>query len=186
MKRSSAPWRVAREKGTVVDEQEEKRIAHVIGIGAVKYADLSNDRIKDYVFDWDRMLSLEGNTAPYLLNAYVRTQGIFRKAKAQGLRPPSVDAKAIRVEQPQERHLALHLLQLPQVITAVADSLEPHRLCTYLYELASLFHKFFETCPVLRAEDDVTRASRLALCDLVARTLKQGLDLLGIETVEQM
>ena len=162
---------------------EREAIARVVGIGAVKYFDLSNDRIKDYVFDWDRMLSLEGNTAPYLQNAYVRIRSIFRKG---GIDPAKLDGGVIRLEHAAERALALQLLQLPRVVESVADSLEPHRLCTYLYELASSFHKFYEKCPVLTADTDDRRTSRLALCDLVARTLKQGLELLGIDTVERM
>lgn len=172
---------VIAEKNPDMPEDERQQIAEVVGIGAVKYGDLSNDRIKDYVFDWDRMLALEGNTSPYLQNAYVRVRAIFRKASEQ-----NVAAEAIHAQQPQERVLARHLLQWPRVILSVADSLEPHRLCNYLYELAQYYHRFYEHCPVLKAEDHATRASRLALCELVGRTLKQGLDLLGIGVVERM
>ncbi len=170
-------------KAPDLSPDERDKIAKIVGIGAVKYFDLSNDRIKDYVFDWDRMLALEGNTAPYLQNAYVRIRSIFRKGEVD---PATLDGGAIKLEHQAERALALQLLQLPRIVGSVADSLEPHRLCTYLYELASSFHKFYEKCPVLAADTEAQRLSRLALCDLVARTLKQGLELLGIGTVERM
>ena len=175
--------KVIAEKARDLSPEERDAIARVVGVGAVKYFDLSNDRIKDYVFDWDRMLALEGNTAPYLQNAYVRIRSIFRKGEVD---PASMTGKEIKLDQDAERALALQLLQLPRIIDSVADSLEPHRLCTYLYELAASFHKFYEKCPVLAADSDARRDSRLALCDLVARTLKQGLELLGIDTVERM
>jgi arginyl-tRNA synthetase len=175
--------KVIAEKAPDLSPDERKQIARVVGVGAVKYFDLSNDRIKDYVFDWDRMLALEGNTAPYLVNAYVRIRSIFRKG---GIDPAALSAQSIKLEQDAERTLALQLLQLPRIVDSVATSLEPHRLCTYLYELASSFHKFYEQCPVLTADSEAERDSRLALCDLVARTLKLGLGLLGIETVERM
>ena len=164
---------------------EKERIARAVGIGALKYADLSSDRIKDYVFDWDRMLAFEGNTAPYLQNAYVRIRSIFRKGGIE----PSKDAAAvgpIRVVAETERALALKVLQFPGVVEAVAQSLEPHRLCTYLYELASSYHQFYEKCPVLTAPDDATRRSRLGLSHLVATTLDKGLMLLGIAAPEKM
>jgi arginyl-tRNA synthetase len=170
-------------KASDLTKDERDAIAQVVGIGAVKYFDLSNDRIKDYVFDWDRMLALEGNTSPYLQNAYVRIRSIFRKGEVD---PSALSGATIRLEHEAERALALHILKLPRVVESVADSLEPHRLCTHLYELASSFHKFYEKCPVLTADDPARRDSRLALCDLVARTLKLGLGLLGIETVERM
>jgi len=160
--------------------QERQRAAEVIGVGAMKYFDLSSDRVKDYVFDYDRMLSLEGNTGPYLVYAYVRIRSIFRKHGRE------VPTGGIRLAHEAERTVALKLLQFPGIIAAVAETLEPHRLCTYMYELASSYHHFFEHCPVLKAEDEATRDSRLRLSDLVARTLKQGLSLLGIGTVEQM
>ncbi len=148
-----------------------------------KYADLSSDRVKDYVFDWDRMLALEGNTAPYLLYSYARIRSIFRKGEVDfaGYQPGE-----IAVHQPAERALTLQLLQFPTVVQNVADTLEPHRLCNYLYELATRYHRFFEHCPVLKAEDDATRQGRLALCHLTARVLDRGLGLLGIRVVERM
>ncbi len=175
--------KVIETKAPDLPEDERNSIAQVVGVGAVKYFDLSNDRIKDYVFDWDRMLALEGNTAPYLINAYVRIRSIFRKGEVA---PDSLKGRSITITQEAERALALQLLQFPQIVAGVAESLEPHRLCTYLYELASAFHKFYERCPVLTAEKVEERDSRLGLCHLVARTLKLGLELLGIETVERM
>ncbi len=176
---------VIAEKNPELGAEEKQRIARVVGIGAVKYADLSNDRIKDYIFDWDRMLAMEGNTAPYLQYSYVRIQSIFRKAEAQGLASPGAEVK-VQVTEEAERLLAQQLLQFPRVVAAVAQSLEPHRLCTYLYELATRYHKFYEHCPVLKADDAARRESRLALCALVARTLERGLGLLGIDVVERM
>jgi arginyl-tRNA synthetase len=170
-------------------EAERRAVARAVGIGAIKYADLSNDRIKDYVFDWERMLSFDGNTAPYLQNAYVRIRSIFRKAAAvaapeaaaQGLTPGNVDCRTA-----EERSLALALLEFGATVESVARSLEPHRLCVYLYGLASQFHSFYEKCPVLAAEDAAVRASRLALCGHVAATIAKGLELLGIAVVEKM
>jgi len=169
-------------KNPDLDTDTKAKVARAVGIGSVKYADLSTDRVKDYVFDWDRMLSFDGNTAAYLINAYVRIRSIFRRAEIQDAER---DAAVILVE-PQERTLALALLRFDLVVRAVADTLEPHRLCTYLFELAQAFTGFYEACPVVRAPSPEIRASRLALCDLTARTLATGLGLLGIETVEQM
>ncbi|MEM9414085.1 MAG: arginine--tRNA ligase [Planctomycetota bacterium] len=162
---------------------DAEAIGKVVGIGALKYADLSSDRVKDYKFSWDRMLALEGNTAPYLINAYVRIAAIFRKAELE-----MADYSAsIEVGHDNEKALVLKLMQFGPTVAAVADSLEPHRLCNYLYDLASAFHKFYEHCPVLRSDipTDV-RDSRLALCKIVASALEHGLDLLGIGVVERM
>jgi arginyl-tRNA synthetase len=150
----------------------------------VKYSDLSKDRTSDYVFAWERMLSFDGNTAPYLQNAYVRVHGIFRKAKAGGT-SVRIDYGAIRLEAPQELALARHMLRLGEVIELVVRELKPHHLTNFLYELATRFHVFFEHCPVLQS-DEPTRSSRLALIELTGRTLALGLDLLGIEHPEQM
>lgn len=174
---------IVSEKSPELPEEDKRRISHAIGIGALKYVDLSNDRIKDYVFSWERMLAFEGNTAPYLQNAYVRIKGIFRKAAEQGVKPADGPTP---LSAPEERALAVELLKLPDVIAQVSRSLEPHRLCTYLYGLASLFHSFYEKCPVMNAQDEATRRGRLALCGTVADTLALGLSLLGIETVDQM
>lgn len=156
-------------------------VARAVGIGAVKYFDLSKDRVSDYVFSWDHMLSLDGNSGPYLMYAYARVCGIFRK---YGGSPPPPDAP-ISIGQPAELALAKHLLRLGEVLDAVARELKPHLLCTYLYEVATRFSVFFETCPVIKAEP-ATRDGRLALCDLTARTLACGLDLLGIEHPQEI
>jgi arginyl-tRNA synthetase len=169
-----------KEKGRDLDDAELHEIARAVGVGAVKYADLSSDRIKDYVFDYSRMLSMEGNTAPYLQYAYVRLQSIARRA---GTRAGAAD---LRITDPAERRLLLELLRLPRIVDQVAQSLEPHRLCTYLYELSSLVHHFHEHCPVLKAPDPETTRSRLALTELSARTLRLGLELLGVTVVDRM
>ncbi|MEZ4231612.1 MAG: arginine--tRNA ligase [Polyangiaceae bacterium] len=173
-----------KEKNPDLDPERTQQIARAIGIGALKYADLSSDRVKDYVFDWDRMLAFNGNTAPYLVNAYVRTQSIFRKAKIE---PSSLDLTALAVKEDAERALLLQLVRYAAAVESVAASLEPHRLCGYLYDVASAFHPFFEKCPVIKGDvAPEVRASRLALCELTARVLRQGLGLLGIQTVQQM
>jgi len=159
-------------------------VAQAVGIGALKYADLSTDRIKDYTFDWDRMLAFEGNTAAYLQYAYVRVRSIFRRGEVEAVGPR--DAGAVLIEALEERQLAVTLLRFDAAVRAVADTLEPHRLCTYLFELAQAYTSFFEACPVLRADTPELQRSRLVLCDLTARTLATGLALLGIDTVEQM
>ena len=164
-----------------VDERE--RLAHSIGIGALKYAELSSDRIKDYVFDWERMLSFDGNTAPYLQYAHARICSIFRRA---GIERSSVRATTPIVGADEERALALQLLQFDAVVHDTLDKYSPHRLCTYLFELAQTFTAFYEACPVLKEGYESTRASRLALCDLTARTLEVGLGLLGIDAPERM
>jgi len=171
---------IVAEKNPALDEQAREHVAQAVGIGAVKYADLSTQRGKDYVFDYDRMLSFEGNTAPYLQYAHARICSIFRRS---GLEPP--DAKHVIVAEPAERALAIELLAFAGVVTEVAGTLECHRLAQYLYGLASAFTDFYERCPVLRAEGEV-RTSRLVLCDLTARTLKLGLGLLGIAAPDQM
>lgn len=170
-------------KNPDLPEADRHRIARRVGVGAMKYADLANDRIKDYVFDWDRMLAMEGNTAPYLQNAYVRIESIFRKGGVQRGAEP---AGPMSLEEPAERALGVKLLQYPSVVVSVAEHLYPHRLCTYAYEVATAFHQFYEQCPVLTAADEATRDGRLRLCDLTARILEAALDLLGIDVVEQM
>lgn len=175
---------VLNSKNSELGTKEQETLSNAISIAALKYADLSSDRIKDYVFDWDRMLALDGNTAPYLLNAYVRILSIFRKGE---IKLESLDGADIKVIHPAERALAMKLFQYCHAVDAVAVKLEPHRLCTYLYELAALFHTYYESCPVLKPDvDEATRRSRLALCRLVERVMKDGLGLLGIETVERM
>ena len=168
------------QKSPELPADEQARIARAVGIGAVKYADLSSDRIKDYVFDWKRMLAFDGNTAPYLMYAHARIRSILRKAAEAG-----AAAGPITLEAPEERALALALVQLAGTLDRTADSLHPHRICAFLYDLATAFTAFYESCPVLKAEGP-TRASRLALADATARTLALGLDLLGITAPEQM
>jgi arginyl-tRNA synthetase len=172
------------EKNPELEPAVRSEVGRVVGIGAVKYADLSSDRVKDYVFDWNRMLAFEGNTAPYLQYAHARIRSIFRRPEALGSLP--ADPKAIVLREPQERALALALLGFGASVVDVADTLQPHRLCTYLYDLATTFTRFYETCPVLRAEDEAVRRSRLALADVTARVLARGLDLLGIEAPHRM
>jgi arginyl-tRNA synthetase len=172
---------VVAEKNPELDPDTRESVARMIGIGAVKYADLSSDRVKGYVFDYERMLAFEGNTAPYLQYAHARIRSIFRRG---GVVAP--DPSAIRIEAPAERSLSLTLLRFPTAVSAVAETLEPHRLCTYLFELATQFSTFYEACPVLKAKTDDERLSRLALSDLTAKVLAEGLGLLGIAAPERM
>lgn len=170
-------------KDPELSEEEKVEVAQKVGIGAVKYADLSKTRTNDYIFNWDSMLSFEGNTAPYLQYAYTRIQSIFRKAHIN-----KGQLKAdIRIETEAERALLLKLMQLAEVLEQVTREAYPHVLCNYLYEVASLFMKFYEACPILKEDvAEGTRNSRLALAALTARTLNTGLNLLGIETMEKM
>jgi arginyl-tRNA synthetase len=166
------------------DAAVRRALAAEIGIGAIKYADLANDRIKDYVFDWERMLAAEGRTGPYLQYAHARIQSIFRKAAESGVKRKA--AAAITLADPAERRLALELLDFGTAVLEAGETLRPHRLAGYLYDLATAFTAFFETCPVLKAPDEATRDSRLALCDLTAHVLARGLGLLGIAAPERM
>lgn len=171
------------QKNPELSEGERAEIGRKVGIGAVKYADLSKTRTQDYVFNWDTMLSFDGNTAPYLQYAYTRVKSIFRKAETEPLRLSA----EIRVDTDQERALALKLLQLSEVLDQVSREAMPHLLCTYLYELASLYMRFYEACPVLKTDvPPELRDSRLRLCHLVSQTLAQGLELLGIDIMERM
>ncbi len=168
------------EKNADMPEAEKAEIARIIGIGAVKYADLSQYRMTDYVFSWDRMLSLQGNTAPYLQNAYVRVQSIFRKAGEQITVP-----NELVLADPGESVLAKCLCQFAEVVPTVLNGFRPNVLAAYLFELANGFHAFYEACPVLKS-DEPARSSRLALCNLTARVLQRGLELLGIGVPEKM
>ncbi|CAB4602556.1 MAG: arginine--tRNA ligase [Actinobacteria bacterium] len=170
-------------KNPDLSETDRHEIARMVGIGSVKYADLSTDRVRDYVFDWERMLSFDGNTAPYLQYAHARICSIFRRADISRV---SVRDVVPTLVEPQERELALALLAFNAAVVDTIDKYSPHRLCTYLYDLATTFTAFYEHCPVLKDGYESTRQSRLALCDLTARVLHQGLALLGIETPEQM
>ena len=173
-------FQVVSAKNPDLPEAERKNIARVVGLGAVKYADLLPNRQSDYVFSWDKMLALNGNTAPYLQYAHTRLRGILRKAEAR----PQASA-VIHLLAPEEIALARHLLNFGLTLEAVGEEYRPNFLCNYLYELAGHFTRFYENCPVLRSEEP-QRGSRLALCELTARVLKQGLEVLGIEVLEQM
>jgi arginyl-tRNA synthetase len=181
-------FKVVSEKSPELPEAARREIARIVGIGAVKYADLLPNRQSDYVFSWDKLLALNGNTAPYLQYAYARIRSIFRKGDAEQRISPVPAPKSpasIRLDAPEELALARHLLNFGLVLEAVADDYRPNFLCNYLYDLAGHFTGFYENCPVLKSEAG-QRASRLALCDLTARVLKEGLDVLGIQTLEQM
>jgi arginyl-tRNA synthetase len=173
--------RTVEEKARDLDAATTRAVAEAVGIGAIKYADLSNDRVKDYVFDWNRMLAFEGNTAPYLMYAHARLCSIARKAAGDG----AAAASAPQIGAPAERALALELLQLPSAIERAGEALQPHRLCQHLYDVAQTLTRFYEDCPVLTADGPV-RSARLALCALTARVLARGLGLLGIAAPAQM
>lgn len=168
-----------------LDAAERQSVARMVGIGALKYADLSTDRIRDYVFDYDRMLSFDGNTAPYLQYARVRCLSIFRRAGLD--HAPYLDGQVpVSLTEPAERELALSLLGFSAAVAETIESWSPHKLCTYLFELAGQYTTFFETCPVLKADTPARRDSRLVLCALTAATLGLGLSVLGIESPERM
>lgn len=186
--------KVVTDKNPELPESARKEIARVVGIGAVKYADLLPNRQSDYVFSWEKMLSLQGNTAPYLQYAYTRIRSIFRKADVGGtsytspaLNKMDEDSRSssLQLRAPEELTLAKHLLNFGLTLEAMVEDYRPNFLCNYLYELAGYFARFYEACPVLKAEEP-ERSTRLLLCDVTARVLKQGLDVLGIEVLEQM
>ena len=175
--------RLVAEKNPDMPADELGKLANAVGIGAVKYADLSKNRTTDYIFDWDNMLAFEGNTAPYMQYAYTRVLSVFRKANID----ESVLANTtVSITEDREAQLAARLLQFEETLTVVARDGTPHVMCAYLYDLAGLFSGFYEHCPILSAESEETRNSRLKLALLTAKTLKLGLDTLGIETVERM
>jgi arginyl-tRNA synthetase len=177
--------RVVDENSPELDLVERERVAEVVGIGAIKYADLCQNRISDYVFDWQKMMAMNGNTATYLQYAYARIQSIFRKG---GFTPEAIHGKCptINLGHPAERALGVRLLRLPEVLELADSEHKPNVLTDYLFDLANAFSSFFEGCPVLKAESSERRDSRLALCCLTARTLKSGLGLLGIDIVDRM
>jgi len=175
---------VVTEKNPELPEGDRKEIGRIVGIGAIKYSDLLPNRQSDYVFSWEKMLALNGNTAPYLLYAYTRVQSIFRKVQETISTSDKLEPK-FELNSPDELNLAKHLLNFGIVLEAVADDYRPNFLCNYLYELAGHFARFYESCPVLKAAPQ-EKADRLALCDLTGRVLKQGLNVLGIETTERM
>jgi len=175
-----------KEKNPEINADDLADISKKVGIGAVKFADLSKNRTSDYIFNWKTMLSFEGATAPYLQYAYSRIQSIFNKAESNKTELAQF-SRNIQIIAPQEKALALKLLQLEDVIDSVISECTPNLLCNYLYELASLYMSFYEACPILKDGISVeVKGSRLALCDLIAKTLKQGLDVLGIEVMERM
>lgn len=184
------------EKNPDLSEQEKNEIAEKIGIGAVKYADLSQYRTTDYIFSWDKMLSLHGNTAPYLQNAYVRIRSIFRKAGEAATRSDSFPAvtsqtdgcpsrRSLTLAGPAELNLAKRVCQFAEIVPQVLNGFRPNILANYLFELANGFHSFYEACPVLKSQEPA-RASRLALCELTGRVLQKGLELMGIRAPEKM
>jgi arginyl-tRNA synthetase len=177
--------KVVKENSPELDPAEQSQVAGVVGLGAIKYADLSQNRISDYIFDWQKMMAKNGNTATYMQYAYARIRNVFRKGAVtaeaiRGLRP------MIALSHPVERALGVRLLRLPELLEFAAEEYKPNVLTDYLFDLANTFSTFYEECPVLKAESAERRESRLALCDLTARTLKFGLDLLGIDVVERM
>jgi arginyl-tRNA synthetase len=192
--------KVVSEKNPELALAQQKEIARVVGIGSVKYSDLLPNRTSDYVFSWDKMLALNGNTAPYLLYAYARIRSIFRRGASEGSgdrvqgdapmnsklenRNSKLETQ-VNLSAPQELALARHLLNFGLVLEAALADYKPNLICNYLYELAGRFTSFYENCPVLKSEP-AQRASRLILCDLTGRVLTQGLNVLGIETLEQM
>ena len=171
------------EKNTNLSNEEKTAVIEAVGVGSVKYADLSKNRTTDYVFDWDNMLSFEGNTAPYMQYAYTRIRSIFNKADVD---PTALAEAKIQLSDEKERALAIKLLQFEEAVQTVGKEGTPHVLCAYLYELAGVFSSFYEHCPILNAEDENVKLSRLKLASLTEKTLKQGLELLGIKTIEKM
>jgi arginyl-tRNA synthetase len=173
---------LVRSKNPEMTESELEKIGKAVGIAAVKYADLSKDRARDYIFNFEQMLSFEGNTAPYLMYAYTRVASIFEKA---GLDMNAISAEVMLSEE-KEKDLANKLMQFPEVINRMTQRGQPHTLCSYIYEVAGLFSSFYENCPILAAQTEEQKQSRLCLAALAGRTIKQGLDLLGIQTLEKM
>ncbi len=176
---------VVEARSAEMPDDEKRRIARVVGIGALKYADLSQNRTSDYIFSWDKMLALQGNTAPYMQYMYARVRSIFRKSG-----PDSVELlrerTAYRLDTPEELKLAKALVAFGEVVESTGEQLRPNLIASYLYDLAGRFSAFYDKCPVLQAPDEPTRRSRLSLCDHTAAVIRLGLDLLGIDVVEQM
>ena len=173
---------VVAEKNPNLSKSEQEEVARTIGLGAVKYADLMQHRLTDYVFSWEKMLSFQGNTAPYLQNAYVRIRSIFRKAEVEGI---GIQSGSISISEPAERALALQILKFGEILHAVLEDQRPNLLCLYLYELADSFHHFYEACPILKSEGGI-RSSRMELAGVTSKVLKTGLGLLGIGVPERM
>lgn len=176
----SRATKVVEEKSPDMPDEQKARVAQAVGVGAIKFAELSQNRMSDYIFDWDKMLSLSGDTAPYLQNSYVRVRSIFRKIEGEFI-PPAL----LNLAEDAEIHLARMLVRYAEVVPSTLDDCRPNLLAAYLYDLARAFHSFYEACPVLKSEGAV-RETRLALCELTARVLKQGMGLFGIEMPERM
>ena len=174
-------FRLVTSKNPDLDETIRQNISKVVGVGAIKYAELSKNRTTDYIFDWDTMLSFEGNTAPYLQYAYTRIRSIFRRAEIDST---SLDSKIV-LQHPVEFALAVKLLQFPEAIDSVTDDFQANVLCNYLFEVSGQFMSFYEACPILNQDDEI-KNSRLIIADITSKILKQGLELLGIQTVEKM
>jgi arginyl-tRNA synthetase len=172
---------IVAEKNPSLESRTAEKIASAIGLGAIKYAELSQHRMTDYVFSWNKLLSFQGNTAPYLQNAYVRIRAIFRKLERDFHAP-----EVLTVDAAEERTLAVKFLQFGEVVPLVLEDFRPNLLANYLYDLAIAFHAFYETCPVLKAGDPEVRDSRLVLCDVAGRILATGLGLMGIDCPERM
>ena len=172
---------VVDDKSNGLSEKEKEDVAERIGIGAIKYFELSQSRVSDYIFSWDKMLALQGNTAPYMINAYVRTRSIFRKIGDD----PNISLNNLALSNDSERSIAIKLCQYSEVVPEVMTDYRPNLLATYLYELAQTFHSFYEQCPVLNSEEQ-TRNTRLALCEATSKVLKHGLELLGIYPPDKM
>ncbi len=177
--------KVVDENSPDLSDAERRTVSEIVGLGAIKYADLSQNRLSDYVFDWDKMMALAGNTATYMQYAYARNRSIFRKGD---ITPEAIRRArpALLLSHPAERALGVQLLRLPEAVALAGVDLKPNIITDYLFALANFYSAFFENCPVLKADSDALRASRLALCDLTARTLQLGLGLLGIQVVERM
>ena len=181
---------IIEDKNPDLDDAERAEVARAVGIGAIKYADLSSDRTRDYVFSFDRMLAFEGNTAPYLQYVVARVRSILRKARTEGVPVPGEDGTAmpevIEVADHAERALALALVAFGRVVDDTARSAQPHRLCTYLFELAQAFTRFYEAAPILKAPSDAQRRNRLSLAIGTERVMERGLGLLGIDAPQRM
>jgi arginyl-tRNA synthetase len=180
--------KVVEEKNPGLSEDEKKKIANAVGIGAVKYADYTNNRTSDYIFSFDKMLAMEGNTAPYMQYAYARVRSIQRRGRDKGIEVDKeiAQSQSISLTEPSELDLAKHLIRYGEAVSSSAGDYRPNYLTAYLYDLAQKFSSFYNDCPVLDASPD-KRPTRLLLCDLTARTIEHGLhNLLGIEVIEQM
>ena len=177
--------RVVEENSPELPPETQQQVAESVGLGAVKYADLSQNRTSDYVFDWDKMMSMDGNTATYMQYAYARNRSIFRKGEEDET-PFRTQPPPVIIDTPEERALAVQLLRFHEILELAAAEYKPNRITDYLWDLAKAYSRFFQECPVLKAPTPQLRQSRLLLCDLTARVIQRGLDLLGIRTVERM